>query len=360
MKKSYSILAALLLGLGSCTESYIDEIIKKDPGPDVTAPVVNISFPLDGTKIRVVEDVTAIDINLEVVDDIEIASIQLKLNNAEIASFSDFRDYRRAVKSFRYTNLGNGPHVLEVIAKDLSGKTTSKSVNFEKVEPYRPQFAGEIFYLPFDGDNMELVNIKNPTVSGSPSFVNGLKGKAYAGATNAYLTFPTAGLLGSEFSAAFWYKVNASPDRAGILVVGPPDPNNPNNMNNRRNGFRLFRENAGGKQRIKLNVGTGASDSWFDGGAAADLDPAAGEWVHVAFTISGSSCAVYLNGNVVSQGNFAGVDWTGCNILTIASGAPRFTEWGHLSDGSLFDELRLFNKALTPAEIQGIIQSDKP
>ena len=28
-------------------------------------------------------------------------------------------------------------------------------------------------------------------------------------------------LLSSEFSASFWYNLNSTPDRAGILVIGP-------------------------------------------------------------------------------------------------------------------------------------------
>jgi hypothetical protein len=58
---------------------------------------------------------------------------------------------------------------------------------------------------------------------------------------------------------------------------------------------------------------------------------------------------------VVSQGAFTGVDWTGCNILSIMSGEPRFTEWGHKSDLSYMDELQLFKKALSQTEIQAIM-----
>jgi hypothetical protein len=61
-------------------------------------------------------------------------------------------------------------------------------------------------------------------------------------------------LVGNEFSASFWMKVNSTPDRAGVLVAGPPG------INTRTQGFRFFRENAGGKQRFKLNVGNGTSD----------------------------------------------------------------------------------------------------
>lgn len=360
MKRYNSIIIGLLLFTLGCNFSYIDEIVAVNPGPDLEAPEVTINFPLEGTLIRVSEEVTAININFEVKDDIEIESIRILLNGKEIETFKGFLDYRRFVKILRYENLGNGSHDLIIEAKDLSGKITSKSVNFEKVEPYQPVYDNEIFYLPFDGDYMELVSTETANIQGNPGFSNGIKGTSYAGANNAYLTFPAQGLLQDEFSAVFWYKVNAEPNRAGILVVGPPDPNNPTNMNNRKNGFRLFREAAGSKQRIKLNVGNGSGDTWFDGGIAADIDPVAGDWVHIAITISKSSAAVYINGKIVKKGDFPGVNWTGCDILSIASGAPRFTGWGHLSDGSLMDELRIFSKALSQEAIQALIDAEKP
>jgi hypothetical protein len=360
MKNIKLLLIAMLLTSLGCTESYIDEIVRVEPGPDVSAPVVNITYPLEGTLIRVVEDETPININFEVIDDIEIESIQVSLNGTQIAIFEEFLDFRRFVKTHTYPNLTNGTHVLTIVARDTSGKSTTKTVNFEKVEPYTPVYEGEVFYLPFDGDFTELVTVSNPTVVGNPGLGTGVIGMAYSGAPDAYITFPTTNLLNPEFSAVFWYKVNPSPDRAGIMVIGPPDPNNPTNMNNRNGGFRLFRENAGGKQRLKLNVGTGSGEAWFDGGPAADIDPALGQWAHVAVTISGTQSALYINGQVVSQGGFTGIDWTGSNIISIASGAPRFTEWGHLSDASMYDELRIFKRALTQTEIQAIITAERP
>ena len=344
----------------SCTDSYIDDIIPVDPGADMADPEVIINFPSEGTQIRVPEEVIPINIDFEVRDDIEIASIRILLNQTEIGSYENFLDYRRAVIVHRYEDLENGTHILTIEATDLAGNTTTESVNFEKVEPYTPIYDDEIFYMPFDGDFMELLSTQNANVQGNPGFANGIMGRAYAGANNAYLTFPTAGLLQDEFSAVFWYRVNASPDRAGILVIGPPDPNNPENMNNRTSGFRLFREAAGSMQRIKLNVGNGENDNWFDGGAAADIDPAAGEWVHVAITLTQSRAAVYLNGQPVSQGTFPGIDWSGTDILSIGSGAPRFTEWGHLSDTSQLDELRLFSRELSQEDIMVIMENERP
>lgn len=221
---------------------------------------------------------------------------------------------------------------------------------------YTPPNYGAMFYMSFDGTNTEYSGA-NATEEGTPGFAGESKvgTDAYAGATDSYLTFPSDGLTTTEFSASMWYKVNNDPDRAGILVIGPPDPDKPDTPNNRKNGFRFFREDAAGMQRIKLNVGDGTADTWVDGGAAADVDPTTGNWVHLAFTISGTDAIVYIDGEIVGQSTITGVDWTGCDILSIMSGAPRFTEWGHLSDLSYLDDLHLFDRVLTQDEIQDML-----
>ena len=346
----------------ACNEG-IDPISSVAPGPDETAPAINITYPTEGTEIKVASELASINIEFEVTDDIEVQMVEVLMDGSEVATFNDFKDYRRFFGEVLYDGLATGDHTLTVNATDLENKITSKSVNFSKVPPYIPKFSGEIFYMPFDETTgyTELVTFTNPTVVGSPGFADdGVQGKAYAGATDAYLTFPTTGLQGDEFSAFFWMKVNATPNRAGILVMGPPDEANPAAQNLRTSGFRFFREDAGGKQRFKLNVGDGAGESWFDGGAAADVDPAADEWVSFAFTISGTQSVVYIDGQVVSQGAFPGVSWAGCDVLSIMSGAPRFTGWDHKSDLSYMDELRLFNKALSQDEIETIIGQSKP
>lgn len=348
------------LALMAGCEDGIDPINKVAPGPDEAAPVINVTYPVEGTEIKVVEVLTSVNIRFEVTDDIEIKTIAVKMDGSNVAEFSDFIDYRRAVKEVLYQGLATGPHVLTVTATDIDDKVTTVNVNFEKAPPYAPIFDGEVFYMPFDGINTELVSITEPAKVGTPGFAGQGKrgGNAYAGATGAYLTFPTTGLVGGELSASFWMKVNDNPDRAGVLVIGPPDEVNPNAQNNRNAGFRLFRENVGGKQRFKLNVGTGSSDSWFDGGAAADVEPNTDEWVHFAFSISATNAAFYIDGQVASQGSLAGVSWAGCDILSIMSGAPRFTEWGHNSDLSYMDELRFFDKAITQEEVLEIIGNE--
>jgi hypothetical protein len=351
------IFALALLVFNACDQKYIDDISKVEPGPDESDPQITVNFPPDGYELQTNAELASIEFDFEVRDDIEIGSVTLEVDGSEIASFSEFKDYRVFLKKYTFEEVTTGSHVFTVTATDLEGRSSTVSVTFKKAPPYVPEYEGEIFYMPFNNEFREMNSLDMATVQGNPGFDDGIQGgTAYAGATDAYLTFPTTILEGAtEVSASMWMKVDDSADRAGILVVAPPADNN----NDRTKGFRFFREAAGNMQRFKLNVGTGDSDTWFDGGAAADVTPNTGEWVHFAFSISETEAAVYINGEVVKQGAFDGIDWTGCDLISIMSGAPNWTGWDHLSDLSLLDELRIFNKALTQEEIQTIMLKEQ-
>lgn len=351
MKKINKLVLGLftLIFVASCYEG-IDPINEVDPGPDAGAPVITIIRPSDGFEIQVPEPVTSTVIQFKVEDDIELGTISVTLDGVEIATFSEFIDYRIANEQFVYDNITTGDHTLTVTATDLVGNVSTSTSNFTKTPPYTPMFPGEQFYMPFNGDYTDLVTLVEAGQVGSPGF-----GAAYLGSgsfvagTDNYLTFPLSELtLGDNFSGAFWYKVNPSPDRSGILTVGTPDI-----AENRNQGFRLFREGSATEQRIKLNVGTGGGESWNDGGL---INVTAGEWVHVAFTISATQTKIYLNGLEVNMGSMtAPIDWSGCDQLVIGSGGPTFSYWGHTSDSSQMDELRLFSTALTQNEVTSMI-----
>ncbi|WP_027124906.1 LamG domain-containing protein [Gelidibacter mesophilus] len=337
-----------LMFMVSCYEG-IDPISEVDPGPDAGAPMITIMRPANGLEIQVPEVITSTTIQFKVEDDIELGTISVMLDGVEIASYDQFVDYRIANEQFVYDNITTGDHILTISATDLVGNVSTTSSNFTKSPPYTPQFAGEQFYMPFDGDFTELVSVMAAEEVGSPGF----GGSAYAGSnsykagTDSYISFPTNGLtLGDNFSGAFWYKVDATPDRAGILTLGA-------NADDRNQGMRLFREGSAENQRIKLNVGTGSGDSWNDGG---EINVAAGEWVHVAFTISATETKIYLNGMEVNTGTLsAPIDWTGVTQMDIGAGGPTFSYWNHKSDSSLMDELRLFDITLTQNEITSMI-----
>lgn len=342
-----------------CDEGYIDDVTPVQPGSDKEDPVIEINYPVEGTTIRVVEEEIDITVSFEATDDIILEQITLQLDGTNFATLTDFKDYRRVVEEVIYEGLTSGPHTLTITAVDGEGKTSSVTVNFEKTEPYTAKYDGEVFYMPFDNEYLELLTLTTATEVGSPGFTTDAKvgTGAYTGAEGAYLTFPAAGLANEAFSAVMWYKLNAEPNRAGVLVMGPEGEDAPPATLN--NGFKFFREAGGDNQVFKLNAGTGEGNSWFDGGQDASLNPAVDtDWQHLAFTISPEGNTIYINGAVVSTGDFAGPSWEGVEIMSIMSGAPNFSHWDHNSDGSQLDELRVFNRALTQEEIQQIIDDE--
>lgn len=352
------IISAFLFTV-ACNEG-IDPITKVDPGTDESAPQITVQNPKEGMEVKSENDRDTIIIQFIVTDDIEIGSITVSVDGAQIASFNEFLDYRRYVGEVEYV-VEPGDHTLTIDAKDLEGKTTAKDVHFFKASAYsayQKLYDSETMYLPFDGDYRDFDSGTKATVVGTPGFAGEslLGDDAYKGAADSYLSLPSDGIETAEFSAVMWIKPNAVPDRAGILVVGPEDAANPGAENVRTSGFRLFREGSASEQRFKLNVGTGDGETWNDGGT---VDPTLNEWVHLAFTISSTKCAIYINGILQMESDLAGpISWADCNTISIMSGAPHFTGWSHFSDLSYMDELRTFNKALTESEIQKIIATE--
>lgn len=361
--KYFLTIALAVFLAGSCDENYIDPISKVDPGADETAPTVNIKFPLEGSQVKSEDEVTTVKISFEAMDDIELQEVSVTLDNAELVKYNEFKDYRNVVKEYEFTNLTEGAHTLTIVATDKSGKSTTQTVNFEKTSPYEPIYEGEIFYMPFQGDYTEQISNTPATVVGSPSIGDGKVGKAYLGVVDSYITFPADTLTKTqEFSAVFWMKVNAMPDRAGILTASAEDPapTVPGTQNYRGAGFRFFREASGPLQQFKLNVGTGGTtESWNDGGK---VDPTLGEWVHYAFTISETESVIYINGVKTTGTPLASlttpIDWTNVTMLAIMSGGEHFSEWKHYSDLSLMDELRFFNRVLTEEEVNTIMNAE--
>jgi hypothetical protein len=211
--------------------------------------------------------------------------------------------------------------------------------------------------MPFDGTFTNAVTNNEATAVGSPAFAgeSALGTDAYSGAVDSYLTSSITGLFENQFSGAFWYKVEATADRAGILIVSPPMNGTENDLTA---GFRLIREGSATEQRIKLHVGTDGGNVWNDGDI---IDVTAGEWVHIAFTVSDTATLIYFNGTAVANiGDMTDktISWTNCTDLSIGSGAPNFIGWNHLSDTSLIDELYLFDRLLTVDEIQAIMNDN--
>ncbi|GAF05517.1 LamG domain-containing protein [Saccharicrinis fermentans] len=361
MKIYYNLILFVLsmFLLSACDQDYIDGISKVNLGSDESAPQITVHFPPEGYELQTNDAVGSINFDFEVRDDIEISSISLKVDGAEIKSYVDFKDYRIVFENYLYNKVTTGMHVLSVLATDAEGQTSTLDVNFAKAPPYVPQYEGEMFYMPFNNEFKDMLSLSDATIVGNPGFGTGIQGgSAYMGAADSYLTFPSDGLAaGDEFSASFWLKIDAQDTRAGILSMAPASPDSPSD---KASGFGFFREGSADSQKFVLLVGNGSNATWFNPGAAATIDPAVDNgWIHFAISISASEAAFYMNGVQVSQGALSGFNWTDVGALSIMSGEPNFSGWDHKVEKGGMDELRLFNKALTPDEVRTIMLKEQ-
>ncbi|MDP5228862.1 MAG: LamG domain-containing protein [Cellulophaga sp.] len=322
-------------------------------GPVIT---LNTPSPSGATVIRSSESLASITINFQVEDDLGIANITVVLDDTEIANINNFANSKLVVVDDLTVEVATGFHTVTITVTDINDVVATQTTTFEKKDtpPYLPLFSGESFYMAFDGDFSEAISGNGAIEVGTPGFESGVVGQGYKGAADSYLTFPTAGLLSSEFSASFWYKMdNPGQNRAGILTISAPDPNasNPDRPGNRNFGIRLFRE-GGANQSLRLSVGNGTGNGTAITPNVLTNDS---DWVHVAFSISQSKASIYLDGALSAERDITGLDWTGCDVMSIMSGAPRYLIFNHLSDFSGLDELRFFNKVLEPEDITEII-----
>jgi hypothetical protein len=284
---------------------------------------------------------------------------------------SGFKDYRRALEAFRYNTLENGTHTLTITATDMSDKSTSASVNFEKVTPYQPKYEGEIVYMPFDGDYLELLTITEGTKGGAPVFVDGLVGKAvsFDAANKGYVLFPSDTLSGvANFSMSFWVKpkfVDSNTDGGIDGILGLVNFSNTTGF---WGNIDFFVENGSTAAAAKMAIHVTNDDSevWLT--EVNNVPNFFGVWSNHTVTYDGvlHEFKYYINGELKLT---KAAGWT--DALTFKNGGPlvfgtvQFQTSPSLTTGSAaqpwasyltgqLDEIRIFNRALSSTEVQQI------
>jgi hypothetical protein len=244
--------------------------------------------------------------------------------------------------------------------------------------------ANLIAYWPLDGN----VNDVKGGVAGTGvnvTYVNGVRGQAYQGATNGYASFaPNAAMAGLQsFSLSLWYWQPAQP-------IGTP--NTPQGM--------FFLADANGADPLvivenehfvpisgdSLQIHAGLSFTHatnYKGFIMTTFDTAAiGKWEHFAMTYDGGSSTyiVYQNGQAMLNNSAYGVstssilldgptgstpqgniNWAATPPVegTIGTWAPGVfgvspTLGANGNWAGKLDEIRLFKVALTPKEVAGL------
>lgn len=361
ISKTIFICSLLAMFVAGC-EQELDPITEVKPGSDFDEPTLVITYPAPGKTVRLTEgDPNTFNVIVETEDDIEIASVNFQIDGQDAGTVTEFKDYRRAVVKFPVNDLADGDHTLNVTVTDKSGKSVAASRNFKKLTtPPYTAMEGELLYLPFDGDFADAISGTEPTIYGGPQTAAGKIGDAYKGNADAYLSFPADEIVKSDnFAVAFWYKLNATPERGGLISLSRPE-SAPDAQDNRNSGFRMGREPSGANMNIFTNLGYDpsipAGEVWLNPFYA--IEPGT-DWIHIAVSVEDTVAITYVNAVEVKRATLeAPIDWTGVTTLTIASGMPNWIYWLHESDESLFDEMHFFNRPLTVEEITAFYEQE--
>lgn len=181
------------------------------------------------------------------------------------------------------------------------------------------------------------------------TWTDGKRGKAlsFDGASN-YVNVGDIDLSGN-FTLSAWVKYDSLPadDRDLIMKWGTPAAPN-------TRSYMLAYQ--GSSLKPTLGRATNGSDPvWALGGTVLQTNT----WYHIAGTYDGSYLRIYVNGQLDSNGSENPKVATGSLYLSNNStviGAASSAADGEVTDG-LIDEVRIYNRALTPSEVEGLYAS---
>ncbi|MEI9806523.1 MAG: LamG domain-containing protein [Bacteroidota bacterium] len=229
------------------------------------------------------------------------------------------------------------------------------------------------FFASFDSTTAEdrQINVRfKDSISGYPSFfpdnsitvTPGVHGTAYKGNADKNLTYLNANdfAKSTSFSVAYWMKhdgVNAVD--AEFIMSSPSTQGHWSNA-----GILLIVDNAGAGSTVaaavmKLMVAeVGNGDHWFElTGASRMPNVLDNQWHHIAWAYdeTTSDMTIYRDGVLWSTQSWAGhgaihLDYTKFSSFYLGG---KTTDWGKAFNGSL-DQFRLYNKALTAAEVMAL------
>jgi len=225
-----------------------------------------------------------------------------------------------------------------------------------------PPPSGMVAWYWMDGnayDTAALGGYNNPSATNAISFVAGKDGQGVTFGSGGYIDIPhSPALANQQFTIDAWVKPRGpgpNNDFWGSVIVqkGLPLP-----AGHTAQSVSLWWSS--NQQKFLFGIGTSSPPT--NVAVSSNTFPATNtNWYHVAATYDGSTMKLYVNGNLEASKPFTSsitydpsIPWTiGSTAAPYrALGAPR-------TFNGVIDEVEIFNRALSQAEIQAIYKSGK-
>jgi hypothetical protein len=270
-------------------------------------------------------------------DDVGVAGVQFRVDGADVASEDTAAPY-----SVTWSTAGvpNGTHTVTAVARDGAGNRTTSATVSVTLNNAPPDASGLVAAYGFEETTGTSVTDASGTgntgtITGATRSTSGRFGRALSFTANSqYVTIPDANSLDltTAFTLETWVQpTNVSGWRTVLLKEQPGDL-----------VYGLYSSTDNNRPSAVA----------FTGGVGRELKGPAtltnNAWAHLATTWDGATLRLYVNGTQVSTMALTGTMPVSTGPLTIGGNAV-WPEWYR----GLIDEVRVYRRALTAAEVAG-------
>jgi len=215
----------------------------------------------------------------------------------------------------------------------------------QQISSVDPGTEGLVAYYPLDGDATDAAGGHDGTISGTPDFVAGYDGQALdlasAATTPQYVEVAYADDLAlNSFTIAAWVNVH---DLDAVRAIVGTRFNSDNTFDVKLEATRVHGDIGDGSAWLNTSVDIVAAQ----GGAVS-----VGDWHHIAYAIDAvaGTADLYLDGVLGATIGFTGTPLLMKPDQVLRIGNCSGTEYMN----GLVDEVRIYDRALSPAEVAGL------
>jgi hypothetical protein len=292
--------------------------------PAATAPAVTVTAPAAGATVSGTVNVTA-----SASDDVGVLGVQFFVNGAPLGNEDIAPPYDVTWNTLASPN---GTYNLTARARDANGNMTTSSVISVTVNNASTGLLAQYGFN--DGSGTVLRdssgNGRNGSITGA-TWVAGKFGQALNFDGNDFVNLGDFDLTGS-FTVMGWLQtLSRFTNGCASFVMKAFDY-----------GFEIC------QSRLIAEVASGTS--WTAAVSQPLTNADLNTWKHVAMTYDGTTVRFYVNGTFIGQAN--GAHTQNNNSLLFGRWTPSSEFWN-----GLMDEVRIFNRVLSPAEIQSLMNT---
>src|SRR3954469_1507600 len=302
------------------------------PPPDTTKPTVSMSAPADGSTVS-----ATVALNANASDNVAVVGVQFLVNGNAVGSEDTAAPYS---VNWDSTTVANGSYSITARARDAAGnQATSAAVVVTVSNTVPPPQSGLVAAYGFnEGSGTTVTDISGNGNNGTVTNTSWSTGGKFGGAlsfdgTSSWVAIANSTSL--NLTTGMTLEAWVNPSATGSLWR-----------------TTILKEQSGGlAYALYANTDTNRPSghvyvsSEFDtrGTAAVALNA----WTHLASTYDGTTLRIFVNGVQASSTTVGGNIKTSTGVLRIGGNSI----WGEYFRG-LIDEVRIYNRALSAAEIQ--------